>query len=153
MHKGVSLIHILGMCSFHALKLVIVSKGVKVDGERACDSRFVPRLSPIFVAVFGGRMLFLLAERANMECLQVGRQHVVYLMTYSRADVVKVPSKESFSNAVLQAWQNFGVGVLQWVTCIEAHYNTDSAENGENMSLYYYDMAIKLEKRVCCFEV
>ena len=37
MHKGVILIHILGMCSFHALKLVIVSKRVKVDGERACD--------------------------------------------------------------------------------------------------------------------
>jgi len=102
MPKGVILIHILGMCSFHVLKLVVVSKGVKVDGERACDSRFVPRLSPIFVTVFGGRMLFVIAHRANMECLQAGRQRVVYLITYSRADVVKFPSKESFSNAILQ---------------------------------------------------
>ena len=70
-----------------------------------------------------------------MECLQAGRQRVVYLITYSRADVVKFPSKESFSNAVLQAWQNFGVTVVQWVTSIEAHHNTDNAENGQNMNL------------------
>lgn len=44
-----------------------------------------------------------------MEYLQAGKQCVVYLSTYSRADLVKFPSKESFSNAVLQAWYNFGV--------------------------------------------
>ena len=38
----------------------------------------------------------------KMESLQAGRQRVVYLITYSRADVVKFPSKQSFSNAVLQ---------------------------------------------------
>ena len=80
-----------------------------------------------------------------MECLQAGRQRVVYLITYSRADVVKFPSKESFSNAVLQAWQSFGVRVVQGVTCIEAHHNTDSAETGWEMNLYHYHMAIKLE--------
>ena len=69
----------------------------------------------------------------NMECLQAGRQRVVYLITYSRADVVKFPSKESFSNAVLQAWQNFGVRVVQWVTCIEAHHNTDNGEHEQNI--------------------
>ncbi|CAH3176812.1 unnamed protein product, partial [Porites lobata] len=88
-----------------------------------------------------------------MECLQAGRQRVVYLITYSRADVVKFPSKESFSNAVLQAWQNFGVRVVQWVTCIEAHHNTDNAETGQEMNLYHYHMAIKLEKRVRWFQV
>ena len=88
-----------------------------------------------------------------MECLQAGRQRVVYLITYSRADVVKFPSKESFSTAVLQAWQNFGVRVVQWVTCIEAHHNTDNGQHGENMNLYHYHMAIKLEKRVRWFQV
>lgn len=43
------------------------------------------------------------------------------------------------------------VRVVQWVTCIEAHHNTDDAENGENMNLYHYLMAIKLEKRVRWF--
>ena len=92
-------------------------------------------------------------RRVKMECLQAGRQRVVYLITYSRADVVKFPSKESFSNAVLQAWQNFGVRVVQWVTCIEAHHNTDNAETGQEMNLYHYHMAIKLEKRVRWFQV
>ena len=27
-----------------------------MDGERACDSTFVPRLSPIFVTILGGRI-------------------------------------------------------------------------------------------------
>ena len=49
----------------------------------------------------------------NMECLQARRQRVEYFITFSRADVVKFPSKESFSSAVLQAWLNFGVRVLQ----------------------------------------
>ena len=84
-------------------------------------------------------------RRVKMECLQAGRQRVVYLITYSRADVVKFPSKESFSNAVLQAWQSFGVRVVQGVMCIEAHHNTDSAETGWEMNLYHYHMAIKLE--------
>ncbi|KAM7452400.1 hypothetical protein ABFA07_000080 [Porites harrisoni] len=88
-----------------------------------------------------------------MEYLQAGRQRVVYLVTYSRADNVQFPSKESFSNAVLQAWQNFGVRVVQWVTCIEAHHNTDNAETGQEMNLYHYHMAIKLEKRVRWFQV
>ena len=89
----------------------------------------------------------------NMECLQAGRQRVVYLITYSRADVVKFPSKESFTRAVLQAWQNFGVRVVQWVMSIEAHHNTDNGQHGENMNLYHYHMAIKLENRVRWFQV
>ena len=52
-------------------------------------------------------------RRVKMECLQAGRQRVVYLITYSRADVVKF-----CSSAVLQAWQNFGVRVVQWVIII-----------------------------------
>ena len=80
-----------------------------------------------------------------------GRQRVVYLITYSQASFVKFPCKESFSNAVLQAWGNFGVKVAQWVTCIEAHHNTDIAENGQEMNLYHHHMAIKLEKRVWWF--
>ena len=32
-------------------------------------------------------------RRVKMECLQAGRQRVVYLITYGRADVVKFPSK------------------------------------------------------------
>ena len=80
-----------------------------------------------------------------------GRQRVVYSITYSQAGFVKFRWKESFSNAVLQAWWNFGIKVAQWVTCIEAHHNTDIAENGQEMNLYHYHMAIKLEKRIWWF--
>ena len=87
-----------------------------MDAERAWDSRFVPRLSPIFENVSGGMICYSPSQskHVNMECLQIRRQRVVYLITYSRADVVKFPSKESSSNAVLQAWQNFGVRVFRW---------------------------------------
>ena len=77
----------------------------------------------------------------------------MYLITCSWADVVKFPSKESFSRAVLQAWQNFGIRVVQRLMCIEAHYNTDNGQDGKNMNLYHYHMAIKLEKRVRWFQV
>ena len=42
---------------------------------------------------------------------------------------------------------------MQWVTCIEAHHNTDNGEHGQDMNLYHYHMAIKLEERVRWFQV
>lgn len=102
-----------------------------------------PRLSPIFLAVFG-RECYLPSQGQH-------RMSASWeTITYSQADIVTCmfPSNDSFSNAVLQGWQNFGIRVCQCITCIEAHYNTDNAENGENMNLYLYHMAIKLEKRV-----
>lgn len=48
------------------------------------------------------------------------------LITYSCVDVSTFPSRQCFSAAVVQAWQSFGVEVVQWVTCIEGHRNTES---------------------------
>ena len=87
-----------------------------------------------------------------MESLEAGRQRIVYLITYSRADVVKFPSKESFSHAVIEAWQKIGVRVLQWVVSIEGHHNSDSA-NGDNTNQYHYHMAVKLAKRARWFQI
>ena len=94
-----------------------------------------------------------LVHFSYMKCLQAGRQRIVYLITYSRADVVKFPSKESFSRAVLQAWQNLGVRAVQRLMCIEAYYNTDNGQDGENINLYHYHIAIKQEKRVRWFQI
>lgn len=88
----------------------------------------------------------------KMECLQTGRQRMVYLITYSRADVVKFPSRESFSEAVLQAWQSFGVTVAQWVACIEGHHNTD-ADHDNELNQYHFHMAVKLGKRSRWYQV
>ena len=82
-----------------------------------------------------------LVHFSYMKCLQAGRQRIVYLITYSRADVVKFPSKESFSRAV------------QRLMCIEAYYNTDNGQDGENINLYHYHIAIKQEKRVRWFQI
>ena len=87
-----------------------------------------------------------------MESLEAGRQRIVYLITYSRADVVKFPSKESFSHAVIEVWQKIGVRVLQWVVSIEGHHNSDSA-NGDNTNQYHYHMAVKLAKRARWFQI
>ena len=64
---------------------------------------------------------------------------MVYLITYSRVDTTKFSGKESFSLAILEAWQHFGIRILHWVVCIEAHSN--------NMNLYHFHMAVKLAKR------
>ena len=78
-----------------------------------------------------------------MTSLEAGRQRIVYLIMYSHADVVKFPSKESFSHTVIEAWQKIGVRVLQWVVSVEGHHNSDSA-NGDNRNQYHYHMAVKL---------
>ena len=82
----------------------------------------------------------------KMESLETSRQRLVYLITYSRADTAKFSSKESFSSAVVEAWQNFGIRVIQWVACIEAHSNNDCV-SGDDMNLYHFHMAVKLAKK------
>ena len=82
-----------------------------------------------------------------MASLDHSRQRIVYLITYSRADTSKFPSKESFSSAIVEAWHYFGIRVIQWVTCIEAHNNNNECTSGDEMNLYDYHMALKLAKR------
>ena len=60
---------------------------------------------------------------AGMESLQNAAQRMVYLITYSRADMANFASRESFSSAIVEAWNNCGIRVVQWVVCIEAHAN------------------------------
>jgi len=74
---------------------------------------------------------------------------MVYLVTYSRADTTKFPRKESFSLAILEAWQHFGIRIPHWVVCIEAHSNNNGcvSDDNINMNLYHFDMAVKLAKR------
>ncbi len=60
----------------------------------------------------------------------------VYLITYSRADVRRFPTREVFSDAVLQAFGNTSTRVLQWVCCQEQH------EDGGP----HFHMAVKLDK-------
>ena len=60
----------------------------------------------------------------------------VYLVTYSRADMTKCPTRESFANEVVKYFQSTKVNVLHWVCCIEEHES-----NGQR-----FHLALKLSK-------
>ena len=77
--------------------------------------------------------------------LGVREQRLVYLVTYSRADLEKAPTRESFAEAVTVGWmQTTGVRVQQWVVAREMHANmTDST----SCKIFHYHMALKIEKR------
>ena len=59
---------------------------------------------------------------------------------------MKFPTRESFGEAVLEAWKFCGIDILQWVVCIEAHANADCCSD-DQINKYYFHMAVKLCKR------
>ena len=84
--------------------------------------------------------------------LEIESQRLVYLITYSRIDATKFPTRESFSKAVLDGWQYRGIRVLQWVVSLEGH----AGNNGSSSDVtnhYHYHMAIKLSKRTRWLQV
>jgi len=83
---------------------------------------------------------------ASIESLENAAQRTVYLITYSRADKAKFPCKEGFSSSVVKAWKSYGIRVVQWVVCIEAH--TKDCESINEMNLYHYHMALKRGNKV-----
>ena len=82
----------------------------------------------------------------TMECLENRTQRLIYLITYSRADTSKFPSRDSFAAAVLEACQSFSISVLHWVVCLEAHI-TSNSDSAREMNEYHFHMAVKLGKR------
>lgn len=59
-----------------------------------------------------------------------------YLVTYSQADLTKFPSRESFSDALVSAFNGSGKVVAEyWACCLEEH---------ENTSGYHYHASVKL---------
>ena len=81
-----------------------------------------------------------------MASLDLQTQRMVYIITYSRADTSKFRTRESFSEAVIEAWKFFAINILHWVVCIEAHANL-RFESGDDLNYYHFHMALKLEKR------
>ena len=72
---------------------------------------------------------------AKMESLANSSQRMVYLIIYSRVDTTKFSSKESFSLAILEAWQHFGIRILHWVVCSEAHSNNNGCASDDNINM------------------
>ena len=70
-------------------------------------------------------------------------QRHVYLVTYSRADLNKIPTRGAFAEVIAQGWmQTTGVKIRQWVVAMEQHSSTPEGENS-----FHFHMALKLEKR------
>jgi len=70
-------------------------------------------------------------------------QRMVYLITYSRADLNRFDSRESFASAVLDTWSTVTSSrIVQFVVCREQHQSTSQNGNED-----HYHMAIKLDKK------
>lgn len=75
---------------------------------------------------------------------RVNYQSSVYLITYSRADLEKVPDRATFARIVTDAFEEVQVAKVQhWVVSQEQH-----KETGANPNKTHYHMALKLNQRM-----
>lgn len=81
-----------------------------------------------------------------MSSIPIQQQRLVYIVTYSRADTTKFPSRQSFADAVVEAWRASGFSIEHWVVCLEAHANYGESDN-DQVNRYHYHMALKLKRR------
>ena len=81
-----------------------------------------------------------------MPVLRSRQQCIVYLVTYSRADLSKVPTKQVFADIVMKAFEHLDVAkVAHWVVAQENHDKEIAGAFGT-----HYHMALKLTQcRVC----
>ena len=70
----------------------------------------------------------------ELDCRSVRR---VYLITYSRADLVKFPTRRSFAHAVLASFSGVPASIQQWCCSQEEHQSSTGK---------HYYMAIKFDK-------
>ena len=70
-------------------------------------------------------------------------QRVVCIITYSRADTEKF-HRETFGEAIIEAWNSFNIEIPHWVVSMEGHATTDA--DGD-LNKYHFHMAVKLKKR------
>ena len=84
-----------------------------------------------------------------MAALKNSDQRIVYLVTYSRADTRKFPTRQAFAEAVLNAWaHNSVVRILHWVVSLEAHAETSADTDTESPAMnQHHHMALKLCKK------
>ena len=65
-------------------------------------------------------------------------QRLVYLVTYSQADLEKFPDCAEFANIIVNSFQSKGVRIVQWVVSLEAH----------QLQGHHYHVAVKLSRRM-----
>ena len=60
----------------------------------------------------------------------------IYLMAYSQADLIKFPTRKSFTDVITEAFSNGQAQIKQWICSIENH-----KDRGK-----HYQLAIKLDR-------
>ncbi len=65
-------------------------------------------------------------------------QRLVYLVTYSQADLEKFPNRAEFAQIIANGFESKGVSVVQWIVSLEAH----------QVEGYHYHVAVKLSRRM-----
>jgi len=63
-------------------------------------------------------------ERRENQPMQDRNSRQVYLLTYSQADEEKIPSRERFANAVVNAFSHCQAQILRWVCSKESGVTT-----------------------------
>ena len=77
--------------------------------------------------------------------VHIREQCIVYLITYSRADLEKIPTRQTFAKTVCEAFTKTTYAtVKQWVVSREMHANNT---NSTSANIFHYHMALKLQKR------
>ena len=65
-------------------------------------------------------------------------QRLVYLVTYSQADLEKFPDRAEFAKIIVNGFESRGVQIVQWVVSLEAH----------DVEGHHYHVAVKLSRRM-----
>ena len=101
--------------------------------------------SDVYLKVWWPPHLASMMANVSNNDVREREQRLVCLITYSRADLEKIPTRETFSEVVTQAWMAAtGVKIKQWVVALE-YYSDASSSEAQNSC--HFHMVLKLEKR------
>ena len=90
------------------------------------------------------RVCVLVFAGINRSELRNRKQSTVYLITYSRVDLSKVPKRQAFVDIVVKAFEQLDLAkVAHWVVSQENHADSES----EPLFGKHYHLAIKLTRR------
>ena len=117
--------------------IVSNSKAMKYEPNLRKCVKFLTLNCRLFVI---GYILSIFTTKA---CIRSRQQCIVYLVTYSRADLSKVPTRQIFADMVVKAFEQLAVErVNHWVVSQENHHD----DMATPLSTHYH-MALKLSRR------
>ena len=107
-----------------------------------CSNETAVFLSLILIVSFDVRYYLQVEENENENEIDAEDSESYYGQPTDVHDVqsswpIKFTTRESFSEAVIEVWKFFGIDILHWVVCIEAHANLHF-ESGDDLHYYRF---------------